>query len=241
MGLKKVTKRLILGKRADSDSYIKYLRNLGVEIGDDTIIYVPQKTEIDIQNPWMIKIGDNVKITQGVVILTHDYSWSVLKRNPRKEKQGQILGAIGPVTIGNNVFIGINSVITRNVTIGDNIIIGTGSIVTKDCLEPGVYAGNPAKKIMSLDAFCEKREKAQLSEAKELAVRYFEKYKKLPPKEIFREYFMLFEDEDSVRESKLFSSYLELCQNYDESIRFMKINKRRFESYEAFLKYCLKI
>ena len=94
---------------------------------------------------------------------------------------------------------------------------------------------------MSLDAFCEKREKAQLSEAKELAVRYFEKYKKLPPKEIFREYFMLFEDEDSVRESKLFSSYLELCQNYDESIRFMEINKRRFESYEAFLKYCLKI
>lgn len=93
-----------------------------------------------------------------------------------------------------------------------------------------MYAGNPAKKIMSLDAFCEKREKAQLSEAKKLAVRYFEKYKKLPPKEIFREYFMLFEDEDSVRESKLFSSYLELCQNYDESIRFMKINKRRFES-----------
>lgn len=68
------------------------------------------------------------------MILTHDYSWSVLKRNPRKEKQGQILSAIGPVTIGNNVFIGINSVITRNVTIGDNIIIGTGSIVTKKLL-----------------------------------------------------------------------------------------------------------
>lgn len=62
-GIKKVSKRLIWGKRADSDSYIKYLRNLWVEIGDDTIIYVPQKIEIDIQNPWMIKIGDNVKIT----------------------------------------------------------------------------------------------------------------------------------------------------------------------------------
>jgi acetyltransferase-like isoleucine patch superfamily enzyme len=30
------------------------------------------------------------------------------------------------------------------------VVIGAGSVVTKDITEPGVYAGNPAKKIRSL-------------------------------------------------------------------------------------------
>lgn len=42
-------------------------------------LYIPTKTLIDEQYPWMITIGDHVRITEGVKILTHDYSWSVLK------------------------------------------------------------------------------------------------------------------------------------------------------------------
>ncbi|WP_084446333.1 DapH/DapD/GlmU-related protein [Desulfosarcina sp. BuS5] len=46
--------------------------------------------------------------------------------------------------MGNNVFIGVNSVVLPNVTICDNSIVGAGSVVTKD-ISPGiVVAGNPA-------------------------------------------------------------------------------------------------
>src|ERR671912_495064 len=51
--------------------------------------------------------------------------------------------------IGNHVSIGSNATILP-VIICDNAVIGAGAVVTKDILEPGVYVGNPAKKIRSL-------------------------------------------------------------------------------------------
>jgi sugar O-acyltransferase (sialic acid O-acetyltransferase NeuD family) len=53
----------------------------------------------------------------------------------------------GNCNIGNNVFIGSNSVIKEHINIGNNIIIGMGSVVTKNLVEPGIYVGNPCKKI----------------------------------------------------------------------------------------------
>ena len=142
---KEWVKKILLGKRYSSESYINYLRGIGVKIGEDCVIYVPSKTLIDEQYPWMITIGDHVRVTEGVKILTHDYSWMVIKN-----VAGPILGASGKVEIGNNVFIGMNTVICRNVNIGDNVIIGAGSVVTRDCDSNGVYAGVPANRIMSL-------------------------------------------------------------------------------------------
>jgi acetyltransferase-like isoleucine patch superfamily enzyme len=55
-------------------------------------------------------------------------------------------GPFEKTRIGNNVLIGSNSSILP-VSITDNVIIGAGSVVTKNITEPGVYAGNPAKKI----------------------------------------------------------------------------------------------
>ena len=48
--------------------------------------------------------------------------------------------------IGNHVSIGSNATILP-VRITDNVVIGAGAVVTKDITEPGVYVGNPAKKI----------------------------------------------------------------------------------------------
>ena len=53
----------------------------------------------------------------------------------------------GNCNIGNNVLIGSNSVIKEYIHIGNNIIIGMGSVVTKNLVEPGIYVGNPCKKI----------------------------------------------------------------------------------------------
>jgi acetyltransferase-like isoleucine patch superfamily enzyme len=51
--------------------------------------------------------------------------------------------------IGNNVSIGSNATILP-VTICDHVVIGAGAVVTKDILEPGIYAGNPIKKLRSI-------------------------------------------------------------------------------------------
>lgn len=48
--------------------------------------------------------------------------------------------------IGNNVSIGTNATILP-VRICDNVVIGAGSVVTKDIIEPGYYAGNPARRL----------------------------------------------------------------------------------------------
>lgn len=58
-------------------------------------------------------------------ILTHGYDWSVLKG-----KYGEVLGSAGKVTIGDNCFIGMNTVILKGTSIGKNTIIGAGSVVT---------------------------------------------------------------------------------------------------------------
>lgn len=52
-------------------------------------------------------------------------------------------------TIGNHVSIGSNATILP-VSICDNVVIGAGAVVTKDIDEPGIYAGNPVKKIRSI-------------------------------------------------------------------------------------------
>ncbi len=98
--------------------------------------------------PALLKIGSNVKIAHGVVILTHDYSWSILAGI-----YGECLGGVAPVTIGDNVFIGINSIVLKGVKIGNNVIVGAGSVVSKDCDDNSVYAGIPARKICSIEEY----------------------------------------------------------------------------------------
>ena len=149
-------KKIIYKEKATSESYINYLRNKGMKIGKDCTIYAPANTIIDEQYPWMISIGNNVKITQGVILLTHDYSWSVLKHVSFDGQKGAILGAAGKIEIGNNVFIGMNSIVLRGIKIEDNVIIGAGSVVVKDCESGWVYAGNPAKKISTVEEFYKK-------------------------------------------------------------------------------------
>lgn len=63
----------------------------------------------------------------------------------------QMLGIAKPITVGNNVWIGGNSVVLMGVTIGNNAIIGAGSVVTKDVPENALVAGNPARVIKYID------------------------------------------------------------------------------------------
>lgn len=53
----------------------------------------------------------------------------------------------GNCTIGNRVSVGTNAAIREKITVCDDVVIGMGGIVVKDITEPGVYVGNPARKI----------------------------------------------------------------------------------------------
>ncbi|MGR5966729.1 hypothetical protein ACT7DB_31655 [Bacillus cereus] len=62
--VKKIVKKIIYGNRADSSSYVSFLRNAGCSIGDKTVIYDPPSTFIDVTRPWLINIGEGVKIAK---------------------------------------------------------------------------------------------------------------------------------------------------------------------------------
>ena len=79
MSIKKIIKRIIYKEKADAKTYIKYLRNKGMKIGKNLFIPDLNSVIIDETRPWLINIGYNVQITDGVNILTHGYDWSVLK------------------------------------------------------------------------------------------------------------------------------------------------------------------
>lgn len=80
-------------------------------------------------------MGDHVEVTSGCKFITHDGGAWVLR-----ELGYQKMDVFGPIKIGNNVFIGMNTVILPNVTIGDNVVIGTGAVVTKDIPDNSVVA-----------------------------------------------------------------------------------------------------
>lgn len=109
---------------------------------------------LDPGHCWLIEIGDNVTMAPRVHILCHDAS----------TKQHLGYTKIGRVTIGNNVFIGAESIVLPGVTIGDNVIIGANSTVTHDIPEGSVAVGSPARVICTLEAYLNK-EKSRMETA----------------------------------------------------------------------------
>ncbi len=85
-----------------------------------------------------VRIGDNCLFAPNVAIYTAGHPIHPACRNTLYEYGIE-------VTIGNNVWIGGNSVVCPGVTIGDNVVIGAGSIVTKDIPSWSVAAGNPCR------------------------------------------------------------------------------------------------
>jgi acetyltransferase-like isoleucine patch superfamily enzyme len=97
--------------------------------------------------PYLIEIGDDVTITNGVVFHTHDGGVGIF----RKEYPG--INVLGKICVGNNVFIGSNSIILPNVTIGDNVVIGSGSIVSRSIVSNSLAVGTPAKVIKTIEEY----------------------------------------------------------------------------------------
>lgn len=97
--------------------------------------------------PELITIGNNVTIARNVVFHTHDGGVRLFR------DEYPTINVFGKITIGNNVFIGSDSIILPNTRIGNNVIIGSGSVVSKDIEDDSVAAGVPAKKIKTLEEY----------------------------------------------------------------------------------------
>lgn len=108
------------GKHVHFGSYV--YANFNLTLVDDTDIFV----------------GDKVMFGPNVTVATAGHPIQPELRN--LQMQFNI-----PVHIGNNVWIGANSVILPGVTIGDNTVIGAGSVVTKDIPANVVAVGNPCR------------------------------------------------------------------------------------------------
>jgi acetyltransferase-like isoleucine patch superfamily enzyme len=89
--------------------------------------------KLDKTNPRGIIIKDGSFIAYGAIILTHDY----------------VRGLYKNTIIGENTFIGVNSIIMPGIEVCNNSIVAAGSIVTKDVPANSIVAGNPAKIIKS--------------------------------------------------------------------------------------------
>lgn len=128
---------------------VDYLRSIGAKVGNDCRIFSLEPGALGSE-PYLVNIGNGVVITQGVRFITHDGS-TFLFRDEYPD-----LDVMGPIIVGDNVFIGMNSIIMPGVTIGDNCVIGAMSLVSKNVPTGTVVAGNPAKVIMTIDKFKEK-------------------------------------------------------------------------------------
>lgn len=142
----KVIKRIYRILNFGVETNLKQFKRGGGKIGKNCEI----QSQVEFGGePYLITIGDHVRITQGVKFITHDGGVWVLRNIPELSD----IDVFGPIKIGNNVHIGWNVVIMPNTTIGDNCIIGAGAIVTKDIPSNSVAVGVPAKVIESIDEY----------------------------------------------------------------------------------------
>lgn len=189
MFLTELAKRVVLRERRSSDAYCDFLRDKGIRVGRGTEFFSPGSVLVDLTRPYMISIGDNVQITSNVTILTHDYGWSVIKG-----MYGDVLGSCAEVSIGSNVFIGMNTTILKGTHIGDNVVIGAGSLVNHDIASGCVAAGSPCEPICTIEEYAERYRARQVDEAYYQYRGYVLRYGHPARKEEFREFFWLFCD-----------------------------------------------
>ena len=130
-------------------SYYAMLRHQGLHIGEGCDIC--RDVEFGSE-PYLIWIGDHVRITSGVKFVTHDGGMWTLRGLGWLENADRF----GEIRIGRNTHIGLNSILMPGVHIGENCIIGCGAVVTHDIPSGSVAVGVPARVIQTVEEYYEK-------------------------------------------------------------------------------------
>lgn len=107
-----------------------------VKVGENT--WIGANTVLD--GTGKLEIGSNCSISIGVQIYSHDtVEWAISGGEKPYKYQKTI--------IGNNCYIGPNTIISKGITIGEETIIGANSFVNKSFPKGSKIAGNPAKQL----------------------------------------------------------------------------------------------
>jgi len=130
----------------------EFAREVGVRLGDDCrLLGLTRKTFGS--EPYLVQLGNHVTLTGNVRFVTHDGGvWVFRDREPDIE-------LVDPIIVGNNVFIGLGSIILPGVRIGDNVVINAGSVVNRDIPSDSIAAEHPARILSSLDEYWTKVER----------------------------------------------------------------------------------
>jgi putative colanic acid biosynthesis acetyltransferase WcaF len=127
------------------------LRSFGARVGIKVMI----KPKVNIKYPWLLNVGDyvwigegvwidnlvevnvgnNVCLSQGVMLLTgnHDYTLSTFDLR------------VGKITLEEGVWLGAKSVVCPNVKCHSHAVLAVNSVAVKDLEAYGIYQGNPAQ------------------------------------------------------------------------------------------------
>ena len=128
----------------------------------------------------------------------------------------------------------MKTTILKGVHVGNNVIIGANSLVNKNVPDNCVVAGNPARVIMPLDNYYEKRKAAQYQEAEELVRLYREHYGKEADENALHEFFWLFTD-GNAELPECWEVMMKLVGNEEYSYKKLKENKPRYKNMDEFL------
>lgn len=101
--------------------------------------------------PYLITLGNQVMLSDDVSFVTHDGGMQVLDNLGWLPKADNF----GAISVGSNVFIGAGAIVLKGVTIGDNVVVGARAVVTRDLPSNAVYAGVPAKRVKSIEEYCD--------------------------------------------------------------------------------------
>lgn len=119
--------------------YPNFLRRKGVTIGKGCEIY---KSASFGSEPYLISMGDHVRINCGVQLVTHDGGYWILRdKMAGFGEEFADMDYLNRIRIGNNVHIGTNAIIMPGVTIGDNVVVACGAVVTKDVKSDSIVGG----------------------------------------------------------------------------------------------------
>lgn len=141
----------------DGDSY-SFLSPIHFQQGNNTHIGKDWFSNFNcvILDHEEVRIGNNVMFAPNVTISTVFHPMIAKQRNVRhfentfEPKSRGNVEMNAPVTIGNNVWLGIGATVLAGVTIGDNSVIGAGSVVTRD-IPPNVFAcGVPCRVVREI-------------------------------------------------------------------------------------------
>ena len=143
----------------DMEYVMSLVRKIVAKIGQDSYIVPPFRCDygynIEIGENFYsnynctildcakVTIGNNVLFAPNVSLFTAGHPIDATLRAQEYEYAF-------PITIGNDVWIGGNTVINPGVTIGSNVVIGSGSVITKDIPSNCIAAGNPCRVIRDI-------------------------------------------------------------------------------------------